>query len=118
MAITLLIATTGVTLNKHYCMGRLKSIAIFHHAENCMGEGMVDPMPCCQDVSEELKIEEITSSTFNFDSAPELYQLAVVSYILIDQDLVSIEQDHPEFLDYEPPPTDKDIPVLIQSFLI
>lgn len=118
LAITLLIATTGVTLNKHYCMGRVKSVAIFHHAENCMGNDLVDPMPCCEDVSEELKVEHLTKASFGFESSASLYQLAVITYFVLDQDLISVEKDKLEFQNYTPPPPDRDIPVLIQSFLI
>ncbi|MEP1096031.1 MAG: hypothetical protein ABJG78_13035 [Cyclobacteriaceae bacterium] len=118
LAITLLIATTGVTLNKHYCMGRVKSVAVFHHAENCMGDNLIDPMPCCEDVSEQLKVEHLTKASFDFESSPSLYQLAIISYFVLDQDLISVEKDKPKFQNYSPPPPDRDIPVLIQSFLI
>jgi hypothetical protein len=118
LALLLLVATTGVTLNKHYCMGRLKSVAVFHSAENCSGDGMTDPMPCCEDVSEQLKVDDLTKASFDFKVASELFQLAAISYLQIDQKNSSIEQDKPKFQDYSPPPFDQDIPILIQSFLI
>ncbi|MEP5614386.1 MAG: hypothetical protein ABJP45_19195 [Cyclobacteriaceae bacterium] len=117
VAIILLIATTGITLNKHYCMGRVKSVAIFHHAENCMGNDLIDPMPCCEDVSQQLKVENLAKASFEFESTLSLNLLAVY-YFVLDQRLISFEKDKPEFHDYSPPPPDRDIPVLIQSFLI
>lgn len=117
LAIILLIATTGVTLNKHYCMGRLKSIAVNEHAEHCY-DGEEEQMPCCKDISEELKIEEVTTVAFDFDATPDLYQLAIVNYVLLEDVAVGFEYAKPHFQHYSPPLPDQDIPVLIQSFLI
>lgn len=117
LAIVLLIATTGVTLNKHYCMGRLKSVAVNEHAQHCF-EGEAEQMPCCKDVSEVLKVEEITTVAFDFDANPDLYELALIDHILLKDISFTLEQDEPELLHYDPPIPDRDIPVLIQSFLI
>lgn len=99
-------------------MGRLKSVAVFQEAENCLGKGFTDPMPCCQDVSEELKVEELTKASFEFKSTPDLYELASISWILLEEQKVQVQRDKPHFLNYLPPPPDRDIPVLVQSFLI
>ena len=117
LAIILLIATTGVTLNKHYCMGRLMSIAVNEHATHCF-DGEEEQMPCCKDVSEELKIEEITTTGFDFDATPDLFQLAIVSYVLLEDPILDDDPDKPHFQHYSPPLPDKDITVLVQSFLI
>ncbi len=117
LAIILLIATTGVTLNKHYCMGRLKSIAVNSHAEQCF-DNEEDQMPCCKDISEELKIEEVTTVDFDFDATPDLYQLAIVNYVLLEDITADFEFAKPHFKHYSPPLPDRDIPVFIQSFLI
>ena len=117
LAITLLIATTGVTLNKHYCMGRLKSVAINEHATQCSG-GEEEPMPCCKDISEELKVEEFTTSGFDFDATPDLYQLAIINYVLIDATESATESEKLHFHHYSPPLPDEDITILTQTFLI
>ncbi len=117
VAATLLIATTGMTLNKHYCMGQLKSIAINEIASPCIDkDGSPVQMPCCDDVSEELRVEEITQVSFDFDSQPDLYPLAIVSWVLLDAELVE-EQDKTQS-QYDPPLPDQDIRVLHQVFLI
>lgn len=97
-------------------MGRLKSMAINEHAEHCF-EGE-EKMPCCNDVSEELKVTEFTTSAFDFDATPELYQLAIVSFILLDIDDYDQQIAHPLYQIYTPPLPDRDIPVFNQSFLI
>lgn len=99
-------------------MGRLKSIAVFEHAQNCTGTDIQDPMPCCEDTSEELKVEEITTVAFDFDANPDLFELAIINHILLKDIGFTIEQEKPTFLNYDPPLPDRDIPVLVQSFLI
>ncbi len=99
-------------------MGRLKSVSVFQEAHTCMGTDFKDPVPCCEDVSDELKITELTKVSFEFDSTPELHQLAVITWILLDQKANSHQKDKPQFSNYLPPPPDRDIPVQIQSFLI
>ena len=97
-------------------MGRLKSVAVFEHAANCSGTEEADPMPCCEDVSQELKVEEITQVNFDFDSQPELYELAVVHFTLSNS--VLDQPDKPTYTDYLPPPSLVDHIVDHQVFLI
>ena len=117
LAVTLLTATTGFTLNKHYCMGRLKSVAVNVHADHCY-EGEKEQMPCCEDVSEEFRLEEVMSSTFDFDSQPELYQLAIISWVLFDLSPTHVASEQPQFQRHSPPPPDTDYQVDHQVFQI
>lgn len=98
-------------------MGRLKSIAVNVHADHCF-EGEEEQMPCCKDISEELKVEEITTVAFEFDAAPDLYELAIVNYVLLTNAGESNNSEISQFQHYTPPLPDRDIPVLVQSFLI
>ncbi len=99
-------------------MGRLKSVAVFEHAQNCTGSNDKDPMPCCEDTSQELKVEEITTVGFDFDATPDLFELAIVNHFLLKDISLILEQTKPTLQFYDPPLPDRDIPVLIQSFLI
>ena len=114
LALVLLLATTGVTLNKHYCMGRLKSVAINEVAKQC-GEG--EKMPCCEDIAEELKVEEVSTTSFDFDASQDLYELAIINFVLKDSDADFASIFIPE-IHTDPPPPDRDITVLVQKFLI
>lgn len=118
LALLLLVATTGVTLNKHYCMGRLKSIAVFEAAHSCSENGAEDPMPCCKDVSEQMKVNEITKVSFDFKSAPDLYPVAVICFFVLSQDLLSVKNEKPQHRFYSPPLPDQNLQVLNQNFLI
>lgn len=98
-------------------MGRLKSIAINTHAQHCF-EGEDEQMPCCKDISEELKVEEITTTAFDFDATPDLYQLAIVNLVLLTDIDFNVQSERPTFEYYSPPPPDIDFQVDHQTFLI
>ena len=116
LAVLLLVGTTGVTLNKHYCLGRLQSVAVFVSAKPC-DTGMEDPMPCCEDTSEELKVDELTKSTFDFKSTTDLYLLAAITYVLLE-DTYSSSDKQVKYYNYDPPLPDQDMRVLHQVFRI
>ena len=124
LALLLLLTTSGVTLHKHYCMGRLKNIAVFHEAKPCIEKADIDEklkacaMHCCEDVEEELKVTELNKVVFGFDLTPSLHPLAVLTFLFIDFDLLSFVGTHSSYLNYKPPLIDPDITVLIQSFLL
>jgi len=98
-------------------MGRLKSVAVNAHAQHCF-DGEEEQMPCCKDVNQKLKVEEITTVAFDFDANPDLFELAIVNHFLLKDIGFTIEQEKPTLLNYDPPLPDRDIPVLVQSFLI
>lgn len=119
LALLLLLSTSGVTLHKHYCMGRLKNIAVFQEAESCIAKmGMERAMDCCEDVKEELKVTDLNKVSFGFSLTPQLHLLAVIAYIFIDWDLFSNVNRHFPYVNYKPPLIDPDITVLVQSFLL
>lgn len=118
LAISLLIATTGFTVNQHYCMGRLKAVAINESADPCSNKEAKEPMPCCEDVSQHLQVEEITKVSFDFDSQPDLVELAVISLNIANALSIEQELSNPSDHLYTSPPPDRDIQVAHQQFLI
>ena len=98
-------------------MGQLKSMAVNTHAQSCL-DGEEEQMPCCKDVSEELKVEEVTTVAFDFNSNPDSLELAIVNHFLHRNNDFTLKQEKPHFKYYSPPLPDRDIPVLFQSFLI
>ena len=97
-------------------MGRLKSVAVFVSANPC-DNGTEDPMPCCKDTSEELKVDELTKASFDFKSATDLYLLATITYVLLEDSYTSTDKEA-QFYNYDPPLPDQDIRVLHQVFRI
>lgn len=122
LAVLLMVATTGVTLNKHYCLGQLKSISIFHEAKSCMTEMDMEeescPLDCCDNTSEQYKLEEFKQVSFEDSFAPDLKLIAVISYFLANSDLTHAPASNTPNPHYLPPLIDQDIPVMVQSFLL
>ena len=121
LVLMLLVATSGITLSKHYCMGRLKAVAVFESVQKCEGASHEDePMPCCKDVTEELKLEEITTISFEFDATPSLLELATIP--TFDDLAFQIRENVLWFpsatLQANPPPPDADYRVSFQVFRI
>ncbi len=121
LTLTLLVATSGITLSKHYCMGRLKAVAVFETVEKkCPGAHGEEPMPCCEDVTEEFKLEEITTIAFEFDATPSMLELATIP--TFDDLRFELRKSNPWFpstrLDTNPPPPDADYQASFQVFRI
>ncbi|MEO1050517.1 MAG: hypothetical protein AAFX87_07815 [Bacteroidota bacterium] len=100
-------------------MGRLKTVSYFEKADNCGGDeaSSMRDMPCCEDISEEYKVEDLQKVNFDFTSA-NLSFIAVVTYVLLDVDLLSVSASHDHYLNYKPPLIAQNVPILVQSFLL
>lgn len=99
-------------------MGRVMSLAINHEANSCSDSTTEDPMPCCDDVSQELKVEEITQVSFDFDSTPHLYQLTIIVWYVADFYQYHIDSKSPVYLAHSPPLPNFDLLTAHQVFLI
>ncbi len=123
MAMILLVSSIGVVMHKHYCMGRLKNVALFTKADSCMSAmGLADnepcPMGCCEDTVEEYKVDNLEKGHFTFDARPDLQLLAVFVYSVVQLNLDNETSDHNPYQNYKPPLIAQDVPVMVQSFLI
>ena len=104
-------------------MGRVKDVALFEKAHSCMEMAGLgdeeDCLPgCCKDTSEEFKVVDFQQASHEVDLSFDGKLLAVITYMMIDLDLVSSATNNTAYLNYKPPLIHKDIPVLVQSFLI
>jgi hypothetical protein len=66
LLLLLLVSGTGITLSKHYCMGRLKSYALVTPHSSCcpdMDWKAMKDMGCCEVEEEVLDSEDYTSQT-------------------------------------------------------
>lgn len=97
-------------------MGRLKSVAINEHASHCF-KSETEKMPCCEDIEEELKVDEVTTASFDLDLQPDLYQIAVIAFVLHNENFVQGDSIT-SLVGESPPLPDQDIQVLYQSFII
>ena len=100
-------------------MGRLKAVSINETASLCVDiDGEPAQMPCCEDISEELKIDEVTQVSFDFDSQPDLYELAIISWVSFHSFHETFELEKLKFKRYTPHPPDSNFQVDHQVFLI
>ncbi|MEM9324261.1 MAG: hypothetical protein AAGA85_01335 [Bacteroidota bacterium] len=61
-------------------MGRLQTVAIFGHAESCSDGDAEEPMPCCDNTLEVLKVEEWSLANEAIDLQPALFVLATIQW--------------------------------------
>ncbi|MEQ8240395.1 MAG: hypothetical protein RIA69_14345 [Cyclobacteriaceae bacterium] len=99
-------------------MGRLKSVAIFQQAENCFGGDTETQMPCCEDVHEELKVDDLSPSTFDFKLSPQAYQLVFNVFPIWEDHLYINEKDSHLVIIKSPPPPLLDLNITYQVFRI
>lgn len=116
LATLVLVATSGVGITKHICGNRVASVSMTGDA-GCTCGAMEDAASCCHSERQFFQLDDDFSvapvQSLNLSAATIL---AVVAYNL-SFDLL-VEEGQTEYLNYKPPIPDKDIPVLIRSFLI
>lgn len=118
LALLILASTAGITVHKHYCMGKVRNVALMHKADNCLGESDMDmPFDCCKDTVEEFKVDDLAKVDFNFDISPDLYLVTALAYYLLDLNLENRLSNQTAFLNYKPPLIEQDIYIRVQSIL-
>jgi hypothetical protein len=139
MALLIFITSVGFTMDMHYCKDELKSVNFFGKAKSCheVSEGAVkkvcphhqkmmeqsdncsmDKKDCCENKTYHFQADDTQQvKTDNFvENLPLQRALIAQVFQLSKQQL--IETDTPAFAHYQPPLIPRDIPVLIQSFLL
>ena len=122
LSLTLILSTMGITMNKHYCMGRVQDVAYFHAAHNCMekagmDDGMGCPMDCCDDTSEEFKINELDQTSFQVDLSTNLVLLFIFEFQIIESHQAKGQINFTSLRNQTALLT-RDIPLEVQSFLL
>ncbi|MBT0607306.1 HYC_CC_PP family protein [Aequorivita echinoideorum] len=129
LAILLLLSSTGIGYAQHFC-GGLKMDAEIAFVEKSLSCGMdMETHPCddektiaeghlcCENQFTQINTDDSfakASLDFKFDNT---FVAAFVSvFVLAEVELFTTSRNI--FAEYNPPPIDKDIPVLYQSFLI
>lgn len=126
MAFFMLVSTVSWTIEKHYCLGTVVDVALFHEADTCgmdmgsLNDGITlntDSISCCSDEiifvpgQDDLKI-----SYHDLDLGQQFFLVAFTGYYL---DLLQpVLQPLVPHAHYPPPILVKDIYILDQVFLI
>jgi hypothetical protein len=148
LAILVYFSSIGVTLNKHFCKGELKNVALITKAKSCEGichtssnlpmiavpvkehsSCCANDTPeadendthkgCCEEESEYVQVEVVQTITKSAD----LLQLIPAVFVLIPSLQVLLPADLPlgiqwQFLNFHPPSLTFDRSVLFDTFLI
>lgn len=140
LAFLMLLTSVGFAVDMHYCQGQLKSVSLFSKAKPCHEKTAKAPMKKCphhqkmmaQEGDSSFDIKDCCSNQtfhFQFDQDQEIptadlmlskdSQQFIIAYLAVFlTNYFNIESDSPSFTQYKPPLILKDIPVLIQSFLL
>lgn len=135
LSLLVLMSSVGFSVGLHLCGGALQDMALFHNAEACPLEQKQEQLPChkeensasddaaekscCQDnliVMDGVDDAVASKATVSFQN-PDLHLLAILQtafLFLLPQD----DAPKASYASYLPPPLVRDIPVLVQSFLI
>lgn len=125
LALVVLLSSMSFTIDKHICMGRVQSVAILHDAAPCAmelfaesGENLSKMEGCCRD--EQMKIEGKEFPIKNIKPVAIEYQSLWVAEL--PKVIEVFEFNHAVLshsrVDHAPPLIDREIPILVQSFLI
>ncbi len=121
MAMLILLTTAGFSLHRHHCIISKKTIISVAHIKNCCGtEGKEQDCPkeCCQDETEFFQLDtEISLPATAHDFTPEQF-IAVVQHCVLSRLFDQHVERSSSYLNYKPPLLLRDIPVIVQSFLI
>jgi hypothetical protein len=124
-----LFSSNGLTLTAHFCMGEIHDIALFSPASTC---GMAAPLSpcnnpessnsysladqgCCEDVTMIVDGQEVIKTETLCIQETNLISAFAWSYLLLVNHS-SAEID--SYREYTPPIIERDIPILVKSFLI
>ena len=119
MAMVVLLTTTGFSLHKHHCTITKKTITSVAHVKNCCGTNDEKDCPngCCQDETEYIKLNSeipLPATIHEFTTG----QFALIQYCVLNGLFDQKNKLITKYLNYRPPLLVRDIPVLVQSFLI
>jgi len=135
---TLLVSSIGVSVNKHICEKEGTIVSYFVDIEDCVCDIEVDhacchkekteschkepktKKGCCQEESEFFQLDlDYTTQIEDVSLNPDLLFSLVFAYNILNPSLeVENNKEIENFNHYSPPIPSRDIPVLVQSFLI
>ena len=140
MAMLMLLSSTGFSMDLHFCQGQLKSFSLFGKAKSCHEQAekshCLKKKKTChislsnQDKTGECKKNCCSNKTVKIESNKEVKNIETIEFTAFQVKFLTAftqlyllkksEQNKTiiPYLNYIPPLLNKDIPVLIQSFLL
>lgn len=132
MTLLILVSTVGFAVSAHLCGGKVQNVAFFSKAKTC--EAHVEKLPTChkEDSSEnnaeknscceefylvQQAQEYETQVSFLKELKPDL-KLVVLVVQFVESHVPVYNYSFSFYTQYSPPLIKRDIPVLVQSFLL
>ena len=136
LVILVLISSMGITVDMHYCNNELKSFSFSGKAKSCHepslkqcpfhskklgnnnNDNSVNKKNCCENKTKFFhsdQDQQIQTFDYELTQPLQLFTVAFINAFFINS---GIEKEILAFTRYKPPILQKDIPVLIQSFLL
>lgn len=139
MAGLMFLTSPGFAIDKHFCQGELKDIRLFGKAKSCheaeqaehkpacpfhpklqenSATSTLDEKDCCTNQATYVVSGEKTSELASTKSAAHSVTLLYAILPVDKTPLPEISYSSLHYLNYKPPLLNRDIPVLVQSFLL
>ncbi|MBF9254931.1 hypothetical protein I2I11_16630 [Pontibacter sp. 172403-2] len=132
LALLLLVSSTGLSVGMHMCGGEIQDLSFFGRAESCGMEQKQDVLPpchqpkkkqveskgCCE--NHQLVVQRLDAGAdtkIAIHKTPDVKFLAAFKAVVL-QLFAPETATTPAYALYTSPPLARDIPVLVQAFLI
>ncbi|AKD03956.1 hypothetical protein POKO110462_18025 [Pontibacter korlensis] len=131
LTLLVLVSSTGMAVGMHICGGELRDVTFFGAEAECPMEKPKEEIPpchapdqeadenCCQD--HQVKVERLDVAAkdkpVSLNKLQDIKFIAAVKVLVLQWFAPEVELK-PAYALYESPPLARDIPVLVQSFLI
>ncbi|WP_299826552.1 hypothetical protein [uncultured Pontibacter sp.] len=132
LTLLVLVSSTGMAVGMHICDGELRDITFFGAEADCPMEKEKEVIPpchapkqdaddkaCCEDHQVIVERQDVAAKhkVLSLSKLQDLQLMAVVKAVVF-QFYTSDKDLKPTYALYESPPLARDIPVLVQSFLL
>ena len=135
LAIWVVLVSSGFTVHKHFCEGKLKRVAILGEASPCehaqpVAEASPCPMcklkeqqkmpknDCCENKISKLALEDTLTPVKALVDFDKHFRFVALVYFIFSELYSGHSAYYKDYLNFKPPLVAQDIPVLVQSFLI
>ena len=110
-------STIGLTVHKHYCESALVSVSLLPSVEDACDSDMPMDKDTCKDDHLQFSVDDpLALFSLNFDLTPSMELLATTQLLADLVDSQSLETTN--FIADSPPPSEPDIYLKVQSFLL
>ena len=128
LAFIVLVSSSSFVVNMHFCGGHVQSVSLIEEAAPCPMEVQLPPCHkkmaikksgCCEDTHVAFEGKDFNAKLHDF-SMLAWHAMNSVANLPLIMEVVQVNEAlaYSSHIPYKPPIVERDIPVLIQSFLI